>query len=119
RTDRRHAARDPPRGHRAPAVRAPPRAQPVPAPARRAVPHAPAGRRRRRRAVRRPALRRTAPGDGRPRRHPPPVPVRPPGGDAMSATDILLWGVLPYVVTAVFVVGHVWRYRYDQFGWTT
>lgn len=37
----------------------------------------------------------------------------------MSATDILLWGVLPYVVTAVFVVGHVWRYRYDQFGWTT
>ena len=37
----------------------------------------------------------------------------------MSTTDILLWGVLPYVAGAIFVVGHVWRYRYDQFGWTT
>ncbi|HEY4614150.1 MAG TPA: respiratory nitrate reductase subunit gamma [Citricoccus sp.] len=33
--------------------------------------------------------------------------------------DVLLWGVLPYVVLAVFVGGAVWRYRYDQFGWTT
>ncbi|MEU0086670.1 respiratory nitrate reductase subunit gamma [Streptomyces sp. NPDC006274] len=33
--------------------------------------------------------------------------------------DILLWVVLPYVVLAVFVLGHVWRYRYDKFGWTT
>lgn len=33
--------------------------------------------------------------------------------------DVLLWGVLPYVVVAVFVGGLVWRYRYDQFGWTT
>ncbi|MDX2530994.1 respiratory nitrate reductase subunit gamma [Streptomyces sp. ME08-AFT2] len=32
---------------------------------------------------------------------------------------ILLWVVLPYVVLAVFVLGHVWRYRYDKFGWTT
>jgi len=37
----------------------------------------------------------------------------------MSPTDTLLWVALPYAVTAVFVVGHVWRYRYDQFGWTT
>jgi nitrate reductase gamma subunit len=32
---------------------------------------------------------------------------------------ILLWVVLPYVVLAVFVLGHIWRYRYDKFGWTT
>lgn len=37
----------------------------------------------------------------------------------MSSTQTLLWVVLPYVSFAVFVVGHVWRYRYDQFGWTT
>lgn len=33
--------------------------------------------------------------------------------------DVLLWGVLPYVVLAVLVGGTVWRYRYDKFGWTT
>ena len=33
--------------------------------------------------------------------------------------DIALWVVVPYVCLAVFVVGHVWRYRYDKFGWTT
>lgn len=32
---------------------------------------------------------------------------------------ILLWVVLPYISLAVFVLGHVWRYRYDKFGWTT
>ncbi|MFF2516518.1 respiratory nitrate reductase subunit gamma [Streptomyces sp. NPDC058086] len=32
---------------------------------------------------------------------------------------ILLWVVLPYVALAVFILGHVWRYRYDKFGWTT
>ena len=37
----------------------------------------------------------------------------------MSALDILLWGVLPYVVIVVLVGGTVWRWRYDQFGWTT
>jgi nitrate reductase gamma subunit len=31
----------------------------------------------------------------------------------------LLWGVLPYVTIAILVVGLIWRYRYDQFGWTT
>jgi nitrate reductase gamma subunit len=35
------------------------------------------------------------------------------------SVDVLLWGVLPYVVLAVLVGGTVWRYRYDQFGWTT
>ena len=36
-----------------------------------------------------------------------------------STTGILLWGALPYAVLAAFVVGLVWRYRYDKFGWTT
>jgi len=31
----------------------------------------------------------------------------------------LLWIVVPYVCLTVFVVGHVWRWRHDQFGWTT
>lgn len=30
-----------------------------------------------------------------------------------------LWVIFPYICLAVFVVGHVWRWRYDQFGWTT
>lgn len=34
-------------------------------------------------------------------------------------SDTLIWVVLPYVSLAVFVLGHVWRWRYDQFGWTT
>lgn len=33
--------------------------------------------------------------------------------------DIVLWGVLPYLVAVTLVVGLIWRYRYDQFGWTT
>ncbi|MPV36029.1 respiratory nitrate reductase subunit gamma [Georgenia subflava] len=37
----------------------------------------------------------------------------------MSAGTILLWVVFPYVAMAVFVVGLIWRYRYDKFGWTT
>lgn len=37
----------------------------------------------------------------------------------MSTLDILLWGVLPYVMIVILVGGTVWRYRYDKFGWTT
>lgn len=33
--------------------------------------------------------------------------------------SVLLWGVLPYVVLVLLVGGTVWRWRYDQFGWTT
>ncbi|MEO3824680.1 respiratory nitrate reductase subunit gamma [Actinomadura sp. B10D3] len=40
------------------------------------------------------------------------------GGDP-GVAGILLWVVLPYVTLAVFVLGHIWRYRYDKFGWTT
>ncbi|MEE6271808.1 respiratory nitrate reductase subunit gamma [Georgenia wangjunii] len=37
----------------------------------------------------------------------------------MSPLDTVLWVVIPYVTLATFVLGHVWRYRYDKFGWTT
>jgi len=33
--------------------------------------------------------------------------------------DQFLWVVVPYLSLATFAVGHVWRYRYDKFGWTT
>lgn len=33
--------------------------------------------------------------------------------------DVLLWVIFPYLCLATFVVGHLWRYRYDKFGWTT
>ncbi|WP_310718989.1 respiratory nitrate reductase subunit gamma [Streptomyces lydicus] len=38
---------------------------------------------------------------------------------AAGDTDLLLWVAFPYVCLAVFVVGHIWRYRQDQFGWTS
>lgn len=31
----------------------------------------------------------------------------------------LLWLIVPYVAFTSFVLGHLWRYRHDQFGWTT
>ena len=37
----------------------------------------------------------------------------------VSTLELLLWVVVPYVCLAIFVLGHVWRYRYDKFGWTT
>lgn len=30
-----------------------------------------------------------------------------------------MWVIFPYIAMAVFVVGHMWRFRYDKFGWTT
>lgn len=37
----------------------------------------------------------------------------------MNPIDIFLWGVLPYLVAFTLVAGTIWRYKYDQFGWTT
>lgn len=37
----------------------------------------------------------------------------------MSAGSVLLWIIFPYVAVAAFAVGHWWRYRTDQFGWTS
>ncbi len=38
---------------------------------------------------------------------------------AVSRAATLLWVVLPYVAITTFVTGHIWRYRRDQFTWTT
>src|SRR5699024_2957559 len=52
-----------------------------------------------------------------------PGTVRPAGvhgsTNLTSGLDILLWVVVPYVGLAILIGGHVWRYRYDKFGWTT
>ncbi len=40
-------------------------------------------------------------------------------GGTTSSANLLLWVVLPYVTAATLVVGLIWRYRYDKFGWTT
>lgn len=37
----------------------------------------------------------------------------------MTGFSELVWVALPYVAIAIFVAGHVWRYRHDKFGWTT
>ncbi|MFI9591796.1 respiratory nitrate reductase subunit gamma [Nonomuraea sp. NPDC052265] len=33
--------------------------------------------------------------------------------------SVVLWAIVPYVALTIFVAGHVWRWRVDQFGWTT
>lgn len=33
--------------------------------------------------------------------------------------DLLLWGVIPFIVLTIFIGGHIYRYQKDQFGWTT
>jgi nitrate reductase gamma subunit len=33
--------------------------------------------------------------------------------------NTLLWVVLPYATLLTVVLGTIWRYRYDKFGWTT
>ncbi|MGX4688449.1 respiratory nitrate reductase subunit gamma [Streptomyces sp. JNUCC 63] len=37
----------------------------------------------------------------------------------MSSWDLWWWVILPYLALVTFVVGHIWRWRYDQFGWTS
>jgi nitrate reductase gamma subunit len=37
----------------------------------------------------------------------------------VSAVHLLLWVALPYAAIVIFVAGHIWRYRTDQYGWTT
>ena len=33
--------------------------------------------------------------------------------------NVLPWVVLPYLAAALFLGGHVWRWRFDRLGWTT
>ena len=40
-------------------------------------------------------------------------------GARMNALHLLLWVALPYIAITVFIAGHIWRYRTDQYGWTT
>ncbi|MFD6356574.1 respiratory nitrate reductase subunit gamma [Nocardia tengchongensis] len=37
----------------------------------------------------------------------------------LTAKDYLLWVAVPYVALGMCIVGLIWRYRYDTFGWTT
>lgn len=37
----------------------------------------------------------------------------------MTGFDIALWVVFPYLAAASFIIGHILRYRYDKFGWTS
>ena len=38
---------------------------------------------------------------------------------AVTRAATFLWLVLPYIAIVTFVVGHIWRWRRDQFTWTT
>ena len=37
----------------------------------------------------------------------------------MTALESFLWVGLPYLSFGTFIIGMIWRYRYDQYGWTT
>ncbi|WJZ02350.1 respiratory nitrate reductase subunit gamma [Corynebacterium freiburgense] len=37
----------------------------------------------------------------------------------MSNLETFLWVAFPWLSFAVFIIGTVWRWHYDQFGWTT
>ncbi len=39
--------------------------------------------------------------------------------NADNAWQLFVFVIVPYVCLTVLVVGHVWRYRFDQFGWTS
>ncbi|MBX3068017.1 MAG: respiratory nitrate reductase subunit gamma [Cryobacterium sp.] len=37
----------------------------------------------------------------------------------MNNLDVLIWVAFPYAAAASFFIGHIIRYRYDQYGWTS
>jgi nitrate reductase gamma subunit len=37
----------------------------------------------------------------------------------MDAWQVMLYAVLPYAALSAFLVGHLWRYRRDQYHWTS
>jgi nitrate reductase gamma subunit len=36
-----------------------------------------------------------------------------------TVLETFLWVIIPYMALAVFILGHIWRFRRDRFGWTT
>jgi nitrate reductase gamma subunit len=36
----------------------------------------------------------------------------------VSHSELFFWVILPYASITVFVVGHIWRYRRDQYSWS-
>ena len=38
---------------------------------------------------------------------------------SLSAVQMILWVALPYLALGVFVIGHIWRWRYDRYGWSS
>ncbi|MCW2133201.1 respiratory nitrate reductase gamma subunit [Arthrobacter sp. VKM Ac-2550] len=36
-----------------------------------------------------------------------------------TVLDVFLWLIFPYICLTIFVLGHIVRYRYDKFGWTS
>ena len=36
----------------------------------------------------------------------------------MEIIDFLLWAAFPYIALTIFIVGHIYRYNKDQFGWS-
>ncbi|CAJ1003947.1 nitrate reductase gamma subunit [Brevibacillus aydinogluensis] len=37
----------------------------------------------------------------------------------MSKMELFVWGVLPYIIAAIFITAIIWRYVTDPFGWTS
>jgi nitrate reductase gamma subunit len=37
----------------------------------------------------------------------------------VNSWNLWWWVILPYAAMVIFVVGHIWRWQYDQFGWTS
>ena len=37
----------------------------------------------------------------------------------MSVWDTFIWLIYPYICLTIFILGHIGRYRYDKFGWTS
>jgi nitrate reductase gamma subunit len=39
--------------------------------------------------------------------------------NGVTGAEIFWWVAVPYFALGVFVIGHIWRWRYDQYGWTS
>jgi len=39
--------------------------------------------------------------------------------NAQTGWQLFLYVIVPYACLTTLIVGHIWRYRFDQFGWTS